>query len=247
MALRNARLYAQEQEHVTRLKRFEKLQSTFFSAIGHELKTPLTVLKMLVPSLSQWADLSAGTQTEIIDTIAHNLDRLEILIADWLDSARLEAGVIELYRQPVDMSRLSQHVLDELSPLTERKQQLTRLQADTDLPQIQGDRRRLEQVLSNLMGNASKFAPPKSIIDVLLKNKGDAVQVCVEDTGSGVPLSERERIFDKFYTTVENQALAGAGLGLFVCRELVQLHGGRIWVEDRPGGGSRFCFVIPAD
>jgi len=247
MALRNARLYAQEQEHVTRLKRFEKLQSTFFSAIGHELKTPLTVLKMLVPSLTQWADLPDGTQTEIIDTIAHNLDRLEILIADWLDSARLEAGVIELYRQPVDMSRLSQHVLDELSPLTARKQQLTRLRADTDLPQIQGDRRRLEQVLSNLLGNASKFAPPKSTIDVLLKHKGDAVQVCVEDTGSGVPLSERERIFDKFYTTVENQALAGAGLGLFVCRELVQLHGGRIWVEDRPGGGSRFCFVIPAD
>ena len=247
MALRNAHLYAQEQEHVTRLKRFEKLQSTFFSAIGHELKTPLTVLKMLVPSLSQWADLPAGTQMEVIDTIAHNLDRLEILIADWLDSARLDAGVIELYRQPVDMRRLSQHVIDELSPLTARKQQLTHLQADTDLPQIQGDRRRLEQVLSNLLGNASKFAPPKSVIDVLLKRKEDAVQICVEDTGSGVPLSERERIFDKFYTTVENQALAGAGLGLFVCRELVQLHGGRIWVEDRPGGGSRFCFVIPAD
>lgn len=136
-------------------------------------------------------------------------------------------------------------MLDELSPLTKRKQQQTTLESKADLPPIQGDRRRLEQVLSNLLGNAVKFAPPNSVIGVQLQRTGDSVQVCVEDAGPGVPFSERERIFDKFYTANENQALAGAGLGLFVCRELVQLHGGRIWVEDRMGGGSRFCFTIP--
>jgi len=245
MALRNAHLYAEEQEHVARLKRFEQLQVTFFSAIGHELKTPLTVLKMLIPSLSQWMDLPASTQAEIAASVAQNLDRLETLIADWLESARLDAGAVVLYHQPVDLVRLSQHVLDELSPLMIRKQQQTRLHADTDLPRIKGDRRRLEQVLSNLLGNATKFAPPNSTIDVSLQCVNDSVQVCVEDTGPGVSLSERERIFDKFYTVAENPALAGAGLGLFICRELVQLHGGRIWVEDRPGGGSRFCFTLP--
>lgn len=245
MVLRNARLYAQEREHVARLKRFEQLQSTFFSAIGHELKTPLTVLKTLASSLLQWNDLSASAQAEIAETFTQNLDRLEILIADWLESARLEAGAVKLYRQPVDMVRLSQRVLDELSPLMARKQQKSTLHADTNLPAIQGDHRRLEQVLSNLVGNAVKFAPPNSEIDVQLQHAGDSIQVCVEDAGPGVPLSKRERVFDKFYTTVENQALAGAGLGLFVCRELVQLHGGRIWMEDRPGGGSRFCFTLP--
>jgi len=245
MALRNARLYAQEQEHVARLKRFEQLQSTFFSAIGHELKTPLTVLKMLAPALSQWADLPASTQAEISATIAQNLDRLEMLIADWLESARLEAGAVKLYQRPVDLVRLSQRVLDELSPLMVRKQQKSALHAGANLPAIQGDHRRLEQVLSNLVGNAVKFAPPNSEINVQLQRMEDSIQVCVEDAGPGVPLSERERIFDKFYTTVENQALAGAGLGLFVCRELVQLHDGRIWMEDRSGGGSRFCFTLP--
>lgn len=245
LALRNVRLYTQEQEHITRLKHFEQLQSTLFSAIGHELKTPLTVLKMLVPSLSQWTSLPANTQAEIVETFSQNLDRLEILVADWLESARLEAGAVKLYRQPVDLVRLSQRVLDELSPLLARKQQKSALHADPDLPAIQGDHRRLEQVLSNLVGNAVKFAPPNSEIGVQLQRAGDSIQVCVEDAGPGVPLSERQRIFDKFYTTVENQALAGAGLGLFVCRELVQLHGGRIWVENRPGGGSRFCFTLP--
>jgi len=245
MALLNARLYAQELEHVARLKRFEQLQSTFFSAIGHELKTPLTVLKMLTPALSQWADLPASTQTEISASITQNLDRLETLIADWLESARLEAGAVKLYRQPVNLVRLSQRVLDELSPLMVRKQQKSALHADANLPAIQVDHRRLEQVLSNLVGNAVKFAPPNSEINVQLQHMEDSIQVCVEDAGPGVPLSERERIFDKFYTTVENQALAGAGLGLFVCRELVQLHDGRIWMEDRSGGGSRFCFTLP--
>jgi signal transduction histidine kinase len=245
MALRNARLYAQEQEHVARLKRFEQHQSTFFSAIGHELKTPLTVLKMLVPSLSQWTNLPANTQTEIVETFSQNLDRLETLIADWLESARLEAGAVKLHRQPVDLVRLSQHVIDELSPLLARKQQKSALHASANLPAIQGDHRQLKQVLLNLVGNAVKFAPPNSEIGVQLQRSGDSIQVCVEDAGPGVPLSERERIFDKFYTTVENQALAGAGLGLFVCRELVQLHGGSIWVQDRPGGGSRVCFTLP--
>ena len=245
MALRNARLYGQEQEHVRRLKRFEQLQSTFFSAIGHELKTPLTVLKMLIPSLPQWTNLPANTQAEIVDSFSQNIDRLETVIADWLESARLETGAVKLYRQPVDLVRLSQHVLDELSPLLARKQQKSALHADIDLPAVQGDRRRLEQVLSNLVGNAVKFAPPNSEIGVQLQRAEDSIQVCVEDAGPGVALSERERIFDKFYTTVENQALAGAGLGLFVCHELVQLHGGLIWVQDRPGGGSRFCFTLP--
>ena len=245
MALRNARLYLQEQEHIARLKRFEQLQSTFFSAIGHELKTPLTILKTLVPSLSQWTDLTASTRAEIVETFSQNLKRLETMIADWLESARLEAGAVTLYRQPIDLVRLSQHMLDELSPLMARKHQKATLLADTDLPTIQGDYRRLEQVLSNLVGNAVKFAPLNSTIGVQLQRAGNSVQVCVEDAGPGVPLSEHKRIFEKFYTSVENQALAGAGLGLFVCRELVQLHGGRIWVQDRPGGGSRFCFTLP--
>jgi len=245
IALRNARLYAQEQEHVARLKHFEQVQSTFFSAIGHELKTPLTVLKMLAPSLAQWAELSADTQSEIADTFTQNLERLETLVADWLESARLEAGAVRLHFQPVNLVRIAQAVIDALSSLAARKQQEITLQTDPSLPPVRGDRQRLEQVLSNLLGNAIKFSPSNSKIGVRLQQMEDLAQVCIEDTGPGVPPSEQERIFDKFYTAAENQALAGAGLGLFVCKEFVRLHGGRIWVGELPGGGSRFCFTLP--
>jgi len=245
LALYSARLYAQEREHVARLQRFEALQSTFFSAIGHELKTPLAVLKMLVPSLRQLPQLPAAMQAEIAESIEQSLGRLETLITDLLESSRLEAGAIALHPHAVDLVWLTQRVLDELAPLLSRKNQRVTLQVEPNLPQVWADSRRVEQVLSNLMGNAIKFAPPESTIDVQLCPVEGAVQVCVADVGPGVPLEERERIFNKFYTATENKALAGAGLGLFICRELVRLHGGSIWVEERPGGGSRFCFTLP--
>lgn len=245
LALRNARLYAQEREHVARLQHFEALQSTFFAAISHELKTPLVVLKMLVPSLRQLPDLPSDTRAEITETIEENLSRLESLITDLLESARLEAGAVALHPRPVDLGRLIQRVLEDLAPLLARKKQQWQLQGATVLPRVWADSRRVEQILSNLVGNAAKFAPPESTIELSLSRVEDAVQVCVADAGPGVPPEERERIFDKFYIAIENEALAGVGLGLFVCRELVRLHGGRIWVEARPGGGSRFCFTLP--
>lgn len=245
LALRNARLYAQEQEHVARLQHFEDLQSTFFSAIGHELKTPLTVLKTLVPSLHQWTTLPAETRAEIGTTIEQNLNRLETLVTDFLESARLEAGAITLHPHAVNLPQFTGQVLDELGPLFSRKNQRPALQAGPDIPQIQADGRRLRQILSGLLSNAAKFAPAESVIAVQLSRVDAGVQVCVSDTGPGVPLQEQERIFDKFYTAASNQALVGTGLGLYICRELVHLHGGRIWVADRPGGGSNFCFTLP--
>ncbi len=245
LALRNARLYAQEQEHVARLQHFETLQSTFFAAIGHELKTPLSVLKMLIPSLHQFPELPAGTRVEITETIEHNLERLETLVTDMLESARLEAGAIALHIRTIDLRQLIRRVMENLSPLLARKNQQAALQIAPDLPRVWADSRRVEQILSNLLGNAAKFAPSDSTIEMQATGIKDAVQICVTDAGPGVPLSERERIFDRFYIAVENKALAGAGLGLFICRELVRLHGGRIWVENRPGGGSRFCFTLP--
>jgi two-component system sensor histidine kinase KdpD len=245
VALRNARLYAQEQAQVTRLHRFEALQSTFFSAIAHELKTPLTVLKALVPSLQQLSKLPTEMQTEVTEILEQNLTRMETLVADLLESMRLEADAAALYRRPTNLIGRTQRVIDSLSPLLERKRRRVTLSAVSDLPLVWADGRRVEQILCNLINNAAKFAPPESTIEVDLYAVDNAVQVCVADAGAGVPPDQRERIFDKFYIAVKDKALAGTGLGLFICRELVRLHNGRIWVEDRPGGGSRFCFTLP--
>ncbi len=245
LALRTAHLYAREQEQVVRLRRFEELQSVFFSAIGHELKTPLTVLKTLTPALSRLPELPAQTRAEITDAIEQNLARLELLITELLESSRLEAKAVALRRRSINLANRLQRVLDSLAPLLERKRQHVELKCEPDLPPVWADGRRLEQILSNLLHNATKFAPTGSTIEVELTTAGEFVQVAVVDAGPGVPPQERARIFDKFYIAAEDKALAGVGLGLFICRELVQLHGGQIWLEERPGGGSRFCFTLP--
>jgi len=245
LALRNARLFAHEQEHIAHLQHFQASQTTFFSAIAHELKTPLTVLKMLGPSLRTLSALPETTQGEILDTVDHNLARLEVLIRDMLDSARLEAGAVSLHCQATPLDHLVERTLEDLAPLLTRQEQRASLYLEPGLPPVWADPRRVEQILSNLVVNAAKFSSPGSDILVELTRQSEVVQVCVGDWGPGVPLAERQRIFDRFYTTIGNQALSGAGLGLFIGRELVHLHGGRIWVEDNDGGGSRFCFTLP--
>jgi K+-sensing histidine kinase KdpD len=245
LAVRNATLYAQEQDQVDRLRRFETLQSTFFSAVGHELKTPLTVLKTLVPSLRQLPQLPAEVQAEITTTIEQNLARLESLITDLMESSRLEANAITLHPRPLNLPNRIERLVETLSPLLERKQQQIKVRAGSHLPPVWADGKRVEQILSNLVHNAVKFGPPGSAIEIEVGQVNEHIQISVSDAGPGVPPDEQERIFDKFYSASKDNALAGAGLGLFICRELVRLHSGRIWVEDRPGGGSRFCFTLP--
>jgi len=249
LALRNAQLYAREQDQVARLRRFEALQATFFSATAHELKTPLTVLKTLAPALCPLPHLPSQTQTEISQTFAQNLERLELLVTDMLESVRLETGTVALHPRSLDLASRTRRVLERLAPLLERKQQQFELQAPAHLPLVQADGKRVEQILSNLIDNAAKFAPPASLIEISLSQHCPSaehgwIQIAIADAGPGVPPQERELIFDKFYSAAD-KALAGVGLGLFICRELVRLHGGRIWMEERPGGGSRFCFTLP--
>jgi K+-sensing histidine kinase KdpD len=245
MALRNAYLFAQEKEHVERMRKFEETQSTFFSAIGHELKTPLTVLKILLPSLKGSSRLSSALQKEIEESFELNVEKLEVLIADWMESSRLEAGAVNLYKQPIDFERLSENVIAQMKTFASQKQIHMTLESDNDLHKVQGEYRYLEKVLSNLVLNAIKFAPDKSKITITLQNEKTETKICVRDSGPGVPEALRERIFEKFFSAAKDDALKGSGLGLFVCKEIVNMHGGRIWEEDNPEGGGIFCFTLP--
>jgi signal transduction histidine kinase len=245
LVLRNVRLYEQERKHVDRLQEFEQLRSVFFSAISHELKTPLTVMKTLMPALRQWHDLPAHTRSEIVETLEQNLVRLEMLINDLLESARLEGGAVMLHPRSLNLAPLVRRALEDLEPLFDRKQQVLDLSIADALPRVWADARRVRQILSNLINNAVKFSPPETAIRISLDSVPDGVRVCVADSGPGVAPEDRDRIFEKFYIATRNEAYSGAGLGLFICRELVQLHGGRIWVESNAGAGSRFCFTLP--
>lgn len=244
LGLRNARLYAKEQAHIEQLKRFQEMQATFFSALSHELKTPLAVLKMLVPAFRRWEEIAPTTRKETLETIEQNLTRLERLINEILESARLEAGVIQPYVSDIDMVQLCNQALEEVSPLAANKQIRLDFQSPPESCIVEGDRQQLKEVISNLLANAIKFSPHRGHVNAFLKCDADRLLFCVEDEGPGVSDEDKERIFDKFYTAVHNKALAGTGLGLFISREFVRMHHGRIWVEDRDGGGSRFCFAI---
>ena len=244
-AVHNARLYEREQEHIRQLERFQDTRSTFFSALGHELKTPLTVLKTLAPSLERLPELPPETRQEITDSIRQNLERLETLITEMLESARLEAEAVRIYPTRIDLRQRVTKDVDEVRPVFARKGVVVHVDAPEELPAVMADPRRVDQILFNLLNNAAKFAPPGSEVRVVVFPSDGQVGVCVEDAGPGVPIEDREKIFDKFYIASRNQALAGVGLGLFISRELVRLHGGRIWLEDSDLGGSRFCFTLP--
>jgi len=245
LALRSAHLYASEHAQVLRLQQFEQTRQSFLSAVAHELRTPLTVLKTLLFSINEWDQVPADQRQEIVAMVGQNLNRLESLISDFLESTRLEAGAVTLHRQPLDLAQRAWRVVDNLHPLFESKQQRVTVDTAADLPRVHADRRRVDQVISSLLHNAYKFTPPGGMIRCAVRRDGDVVQTCLEDNGPGIPAAARERIFDKFYSASSESALAGVGLGLFICQQVVALHQGRLWFEERAGGGSRFCFTLP--
>ena len=242
-ALRNARIYTTEKQQIEKLKQFERLQKTFFSAIGHELKTPLAVLKMLLPSLKDFSDLPKDTQTEILTTIDHNLDRLERQIRDLLESTRLEAGNVSIHKRSFNINRRIQQIILDMQPLAKNNQQT--IQYHAERIRVYADPARIDQILINLLHNAIKFSPKNSEIQVKTHIIDDKVNICVLDNGPGIPPDEITQIFDKFYIVQEQATLAGIGLGLFICRELLRLHNEKIWVKNREKGGSEFCFSLP--
>ncbi len=246
LSLRNARLLAEEHAQLARLRRFEEARQSFFSAVAHELRTPLTVLRTLMPSVADWARLPGDEQPRVVGLVDQNLQRLESLIGDLLDSARVEAGAIALRREPVAPAGRVRRVVRSMQPLFDSRRQKVAVEAEPGLPLVDADRRRLDQVVSSLLHNAHKFGRVGGRVDARLARDGDNVRVCIEDDGPGVPDGERQRIFERFYSASPSGAgQAGLGLGLYVSRELVALHGGRLWHEPRPDGGARFCFTLP--
>jgi len=237
---------AHEREQVARLRALDKLQESFVLSVAHELNTPLTCIRTAVDLLSAAGDNSPATRAELIGTMDHHVRRLEVLVGDLLEITKLDAGQIILARQPTDLQQVVGRVVEALHPLALRKGQEVRLhRLDAPCP-VEVDRRRIEQVLTNVLSNAITFTPKQGHIDVRLLETAGGFQVCVADDGPGIAAEDQAHLFEKFYVVVNDRGLSGMGLGLYIAREIVELHGGRIWVESDVGKGSRFCFTVPA-
>lgn len=220
----------------------------FFSDISHELRTPLTAIKGAADILARKASCN---DPAYIDIIRKNSDHLIHTIFDLLDFSRIEAGHLELDRQPADMVQLAGEAISALQAEAAQKKLAIHLDAPQSAMLVM-DRHRIYQVLSNLLANAVKFSPPNSRIRVAVTPKELEIGVCVSDQGPGIARQYQRAVFKKFFQ-VPGQDASGSlckgssGIGLAICRALVEAHGGRIWLESSLGRGSRFAFVLPRE
>jgi signal transduction histidine kinase len=246
LAIRNARLYERERQQVQRLQTLESLQASFVSVASHELRTPLTCIRTSVDMLESTQDRDLPeVRQDLIQTIGHHTGRLEALVEDLSDATRLEAGQLRLSPQPTDMRVLVERTVRAFSPLVDSKKQTIQLNLPDALEPMLLDRHRMEQVLTNLISNAHRFAAKGGHIVISLTTMDEHLHIAVSDDGPGIPPDQQERIFDKFYVVTDGRGLAGIGLGLYIARHLVELHGGRIWVESELDQGSTFHIVLP--
>ncbi len=219
----------------------------FIDTLSHELKTPLTSIiaaaGLLAEELENIADKSSQ---KLIQTIIQNANTLEKRLVELLDIVKTGSGKIQLQLEPVDMKSLVQGSCGQITPLLQGKGQKLNLDLPASLPLIHGDGPRLEQVLLNLMTNAVKFTPQGGSISIKVREQDAGVTVAVKDNGIGIAKEEQSRLF-KPYSRVssDRQRQPGLGLGLALAKQVVELHGGKIWVDSESGSGSTFSFYLP--
>ena len=226
-----------------RLQDAEASKAEFLAMASHEMRTPLALMHNATELLVDQADQPGEIpQQELLQIVARNIDRMSRRVAELLDLARMEAGNLTLRLRPTDLTPLVAEVADSVRPMLEGKEQKLSLALPSRLPTVSGDPDRVQQVLLNLIANASRHTPSKTQITVRARDDGEAVTVEVEDNGPGIPEERLERLLDR-----ERRPFAtdGHGLGLVIVRRLVALHGGRLWARSEPGEGSVFAFALP--
>jgi signal transduction histidine kinase len=242
---------------VTRERELDQMKGDFVATVSHELRTPLSAMIGFVTLLEDGvAGPVSPEQSEYFAKVLAQGERLIRLIDDLLDFSKLEAGQMPLYRQLLDIGETIADVQAQIRPLVEAKQQMLVATVAADLPPVEVDPDKLRQVLINLLSNAIKFSPDRSHTDDAVQGRieirawrhtTDEIAIAVIDNGIGIAPEDLDRIFGKF-SQVDQSATrkyGGTGLGLPIVRHLVELHGGRIWVDSTLGQGSVFTFTIP--
>ena len=231
-----------------KLKELDLRKSEFVSMVAHELRTPMTSMGGLVDNM---LDGLVGALTEkqrfYLNRFKSNLERLTRMIPELLDLSRIEAGQVDVQTKALDVVQLVEPIIESFKPMAREKRIALQAMEVSSLPMILGDTDKLTQVVTNLIQNAIKFTPEGGKVHVEFQERDErSVQVTIADTGCGIPDSDRNKVFEKFYRgeSVTREA-RGAGLGLAIVKQIVELHQGRIWVQSTPGEGSRFSFTVP--
>jgi two-component system sensor histidine kinase KdpD len=242
LALERARLAEDAQAAQVRIET-ERLRNSLLSSVSHDLRTPLAAITGAVTTiLDDGARLTAATRQELLESVREEADRLNRLVQNLLEMTRLESGALQLRREWHPLEEVIGAALGRLGKRLSGRRITTRV--PPDLPLVPIDDVLIEQVLMNLLDNALKYTPAGSPIEIIATAGERNVTVEVADRGPGLPPGEENKVFDKFYRAAPTET-RGAGLGLAICRGIVQAHGGRIWAQNLPGGGVAFLFTLP--
>ena len=231
---------------VTREKELDKMKSQLLSTVSHELRTPLASIKGFATTLlRQDVDWDEITRREFLAIIDEESDRLGELISNLLDMARIEAGTLSVEPEPIGLAPIVHETVDTFRLITHEHQ--FEVHVPEHLPWVQADPRRVRQVLRNLVENAVKYSPAGGPILISVELLPGEVQVGVTDQGIGIQAEYARHIFDRFYQvdSASTRKVGGSGLGLSICKAIVEAHGGRIWVESGLRAGSAFYFTLP--
>jgi PAS domain S-box-containing protein len=232
---------------ITRFREAEEIKSTFISVISHELKTPVALIKGYVSTLRREdAVWDRSVVDDSLAVIEEEADRLTELIENLLDASRLQAGALKINLCDVSVDMLAERMAERFRTQTDQHKIV--VDFPPGFPIVMADENRLEQVFSNLISNSIKYSAQGGEIRITGQVRPDQIIVCVSDQGPGIAPEDVPHVFDRFYRSSNaKRTTKGAGLGLFLARAVIEAHGGRIWVDPRPGDGARICFSLPRE
>lgn len=232
---------------VTKEREIEEMKDEFFSTISHELRTPLFSIQGFARLILKGEVPEEEEQREFLGIIARQAEQLAQLVNNLLNISRLESGMLALERKPVQLVDVLQGAVSKLRGIAQGKDIALETDLPASLPVIAGDRDWLEQVATNLVGNAVKFTPEGGQVRVVGRHSKGEILVEVQDTGIGIPSGALDRVFTKYYRVPDDsgQRPEGTGLGLHIAKKIIEAHGGQIWAESQAGQGSTFRFSLP--
>jgi two-component system sensor histidine kinase KdpD len=221
----------------------ERLRNSLLSALSHDLRTPLTAVLGLTEYLSTARPALSMEQQEVVISIRDETRRMTALVNNLLDMGKLQAGEVKLNKQWQPLEEVVGAALAATSNLLSKH--VVTVDLGADLPLLEFDAVLIERLLYNLLENAQKYTPEGSRIEIKAAVANDCAEIAVEDNGPGLPEGMEEQVFEKFTRGQKESSKAGVGLGLAICRAIIDAHRGRIWAEKSPSGGARFVFTLP--
>lgn len=236
---------------VTKEREVDQMKNDFISTVSHELRTPLAAMKGAADNLIDgiMGELSMP-QKDALTIVERNINRLGRLISDLLDVSRIEAGKIQINKQLMDLAIVIDEIRKFFDAMAKDKNISLAASVEPGLPRINADSDKITQVITNLVGNAMKFTPDGGQIRIEVCHENGFVRTDIIDSGCGIPSSDLNKIFDKFYQVIQansQEVKKGTGLGLTISKGIIDKHGGRIWAESELGKGSKFSFTLPLE